>query len=125
MTEFDTLLLCLLGLQIKHFLADFCFQTPYMLRNKGRYGHPGGLMHAGVHGLLTLPVLALLAPVGAGVLGLVLAEMVVHYHVDWTKEQLSSGAAPGGDSPRFWMIVGADQLAHQGTLLALVWVAYS
>lgn len=125
MTEFDTIVMCMLGLQIKHFLADFCFQTPYMLRNKGRYGHPGGLLHAGLHGVLTLGVLALLAPASVPVLALALGETLVHYHVDWGKERLSASTSGDLGSQRFWMIMGADQLAHQGTMLALIWLAFT
>mgnify|MGYP001494538601 CR=1 FL=1 len=52
-----TLLILILLFQVKHLLADFIWQTGWMVRNKGTYGHLGGIAHAGLHGLLTVPVL--------------------------------------------------------------------
>ena len=43
-------------LQMKHFAVDFLLQTRYQWENKGTYLHPGGLLHAGLHGLGTLAV---------------------------------------------------------------------
>jgi hypothetical protein len=33
-------------LMVKHAVADFYLQTPYQFLNKGKYGHPGGFIHA-------------------------------------------------------------------------------
>ena len=41
----------------KHFICDFVLQTPYQIRNKSIYGHPGGLLHAGIHAAATALVL--------------------------------------------------------------------
>ena len=41
--------------EAKHFLCDFVLQSAYQYRNKGIYGHPGGILHAGLHGLGSLP----------------------------------------------------------------------
>ena len=63
MTEPLFLLLAALALlQAKHFLFDFVFQTPYQLKNKGTYGHPGGLLHAGLHAAGSLPAILLFQP---------------------------------------------------------------
>ena len=43
---FAALLAVLVVLQIKHFICDYPLQTAYQLRNKGTYGHPGGIIHA-------------------------------------------------------------------------------
>lgn len=68
--------------QIKHFIADYLWQTAWMVANKGRYGHPAGLAHAGLHGTLTAPILIWAGvPVGAALM-LALAEAGVHYHID-------------------------------------------
>ena len=45
----DGMLLGLAYLMAKHALADFFLQTKYQWANKGRYGHPGGLLHAAIH----------------------------------------------------------------------------
>jgi hypothetical protein len=44
---------------IKHFVADGILQTNYQYANKGKWGHPGGLIHAGNHGLFTFPCFVL------------------------------------------------------------------
>ena len=76
-------------LLVKHAVADFYLQTPYQYCNKGIYGHPGGFLHAGIHIALTLPVYLILPPASFIVGALILAgEFVVHYHVDWAKEQV-------------------------------------
>ena len=46
-------------LLVKHFVCDFVVQTPYQIMNKGRYGHPGGLLHAGIHAAATGLVLSI------------------------------------------------------------------
>ena len=58
--------------------------------NKGKYGHPGGFIHAGIHIALTPLVYLVLLP-GSLLLaaGLALGEFVLHYHIDWLKEQIT------------------------------------
>src|SRR5690606_10987786 len=55
-------LAALLILQAKHFVADFLLQTPYQFLNKGRYGHPGGLIHAGIHALSSTLAFLVITP---------------------------------------------------------------
>ena len=58
MTETIALMLAVLvALLFKHFLFDFVFQRPYQFLNKGIYGHPGGILHAGLHAAGTIPAL--------------------------------------------------------------------
>ena len=49
--------LVLVLLFVKHFLADFCWQSDRMIRDKGHFGRLGGLQHAGLHGVLTYVIL--------------------------------------------------------------------
>lgn len=113
-------LLTLLGLlEIKHFLFDFEFQKPYHLRNKGTYGHPGGLLHAGLHAGGTAVIL-----IGFGIqpvllFAIVLGEFLVHYHLDWGKDQIGRLAARSDDA-FFWRLVGFDQLLHHLTYIAII-----
>ena len=86
-------------LQFKHLAADFFLQTPYQFKNKGTYSHPGGILHAAIHMALTIPVIFFL-PAGAGVLAaVVIGEGVLHYHIDWTKENVvrANGLTPRAD----------------------------
>lgn len=114
-------LFLLAGFQLKHFLADFLWQTGWMISGKqSRYLAPGSLAHAGLHAALSLPVLLL---GGAGptlALLLALAEWAIHLHIDWAKSLIERGR---GLTPRergYWQLFGLDQLAHQLTYLALV-----
>jgi len=109
-------------LQIKHFLCDYPLQTSYQLRNKGRYGHPGGLLHSGIHVVGTLPVFLVLPvslPLAAAVL---IGEFLVHYHMDWAKAQVMKATGWGQDDSPFWWAIGFDQLVHHLTYTAIVWV---
>ena len=120
------LLTMLVLFQIKHLLADFMLQSMWIVRTKGIYGHPGGLIHAGLHGGLSLPALAVpvLAQTGLGwgwALALCLAEVIVHYHVDWSKEQLNRHTESIPKDRLFWVLFGMDQCIHQLTYLAMIW----
>lgn len=120
------LLTILAGLQAKHFVCDYPLQTRWQVRNKGRYGHPGGLVHCALHGLGTLAVLGGAAAAGwiawPMALGLTLADLVLHYHIDWGKMQISRRLDLTPDQQGFWVLIGADQAAHQATYLAIVYV---
>jgi Protein of unknown function (DUF3307) len=113
-------------LLVKHAIADFFLQTRYQWANKGRYGHPGGLLHVAIHGALSLPVLLILVPQSAGDAATVLAaEAFVHYHCDWIKEQVVKrwGWTPATDG--FWRAMGVDQLVHGLTYVGMAWALAS
>lgn len=116
-------LLVLLGLQVKHLLADYVLQTPRMLESKGIYGDPGGLAHAAIHGVLTGGVLLLGGLGGAAAVLLGLAEAVLHYHIDWGKDRVVAWAGLTPEQSGYWAAMGVDQFLHQVTYLALVWSA--
>lgn len=122
--EIVTVLVILFGLQAKHFLFDFVFQSDWQVRNKGHYGHPGGLVHSGLHAVGTLVVMALAVLFGAvGILtalSLAVADFLIHYHIDWVKAQLSRRMKLTPDRHAFWIALGADQAAHQLTYLGLM-----
>lgn len=110
--------------QIKHYLADFHWQSSWMVANKGRYLHPGGLAHAGMHGALSLVVLALVAPWAPLLFVLlVLAEIALHYHIDWLKSRVVSRAGIDENDAAYWHWFGLDQALHQLTYLAMLAVA--
>jgi hypothetical protein len=118
-----TTILVGLGLfQVKHFLADFVLQTSYQWRNKGRYGHPGGLLHAGIHAVGSIPALLSLGATESALAAVVAAEFVIHYHIDWSKERINSMFGLRNNSAPYWMVFGGDQLLHQLTYLAIVGV---
>lgn len=109
-------LLALFG--IKHFLGDFVFQTPTMVATKGTYGAIGGIQHAGVHGLLTAMVLTALVLPSTLILQLALIDALIHYHVDWAKQQFSRKYTTADKS--FWFWFGLDQTLHYLTYIGII-----
>lgn len=108
-------------LMLKHAAADFFLQTPYQYCNKGIYGHPGGLLHAGIHVALTPLAYLVLAPVSLVLAGAIaLGEFAIHYHVDWAKEQVTRGLGLTPQTAGYWHTLGVDQLLHGLTYLGIV-----
>jgi len=99
--------------ETKHFVCDFLLQTRFQKQNKGRYGHPGGLVHAGLHAIGSLPAILLLTLSPLPIAGIVLAEFVVHYHIDWLKMTVLRRRGLGYDDGLYWAVFGADQFLHQ------------
>ena len=109
----------LMLLLLKHFLFDFVFQRPYQFLNKGTYGHPGGILHAGLHAAGSIPALLVMPPplwLGAAI---VAGEFVVHYHLDWMKEQLQKRFKLGNTGSAHFFVLGADQFLHQLTYIGI------
>ena len=113
-------LIGILILLFKHLVLDFFLQTPYQYKNKGTYGHPGGILHAGLHALGTASVFLWIAPSPRLALAIMVGEFVVHYHVDWTKEQINKRLQLTADNAPFWWTLGVDQFLHNATYVAIV-----
>ena len=114
-------LLLLLLLQIKHFAADFVLQWDYTLKNRRIYGHPGGLAHVAIHGLGTLVAFLVWGGAFAQLFLIVLiAEVVLHYHIDWAKDNLNAKLDLGMNDQKYWWLVGFDQFLHQATYVVMV-----
>ena len=122
MTSNAVLLLSLL--LVKHFLFDFIFQTSYQLKNKGTYGHPGGILHSGLHVVGTALILLVVMPAAAMWAAILVGEFLVHYHIDWCKEQINRRWGKG-NGPFFWWMIGLDQLLHQFTYLAIAAILFA
>lgn len=113
-------------LLIKHCAADFLLQTENQRRTKGDYGAVGGITHAATHILLTAPVFLFLPEIGIGAVTALLAgEFVVHYHLDWAKDQAVRRYGWTSHDTPFWWALGIDQLGHGLTYVALIWLAFS
>lgn len=85
--------------------------------------HPGGLVHAGLHGIGTLIVLAPF--IGTAAFLYAAIDTLTHYHIDWAKIQLSQkyDLKPERDE-WFWIVLGFDQLLHHLTYIAIVYYAF-
>lgn len=104
----------------KHFIVDFPLQGPYQYRNKGTYGHPGGILHALLHGAATLLILAWSTPWFGEIAA---AEAIAHYHIDWAKMRLNARMGWNPDnSEYFWWLLGFDQWLHYCCYVAIVWM---
>ena len=100
----------LVVLQLKHFLCDFCLQTPYQVRTKGIYGHFGGFIHSGLHILGTIPALLILGARAEAIAIILAVEFVIHYHADWAKSAIDKRYQWGMTDQRYWILFGTDQL---------------
>ncbi len=107
-------------LQIKHFVCDYPLQTRYQLINKGTYGHPGGILHSGIHAVATTLAFLVLTPTLLVGTLIVVGEFLLHYHIDWTKVRIMKATGWSSDHPPFWWAIGFDQLAHHMTYLAII-----
>jgi len=107
-------------LLVKHLVFDFFLQTRFQYQNKGIYGHPGGFVHAGLHALGTAPVFLWIAPSMRLAAAIMAGEFVVHYHVDWVKEQVNKRMQLTAEQAPFWWTLGVDQFLHGATYVAIV-----
>lgn len=90
-----------------------------MYRNKGTYGHIGGITHAMLHGFGTFTVLYFWLGIDAWVFAV--ADTVIHYHIDWAKMNVSVRFNLKADNSEwFWIMLGFDQLLHHLTYFAIV-----
>ena len=114
-------LLLILALFTKHFIIDFPLQGPYQWKNKGTYGHPGGLLHSALHGGGTYACFYCVAPYAA--IYLALMDTVVHYHIDWAKMNINAKMGWSANThPEFWYLLGLDQYLHALTYIGLVYL---
>lgn len=97
----------------KHFLADFPWQTQWMVKDKAT-SLAALVAHGLVHALLTLGVIG--ACTGTWRPDIALWELLVHCTIDVIKAQ---SKRPPSD-PRFWTLLGLDQWAHHMTYVGIV-----
>ena len=119
-----SVLLLLVLFQIKHMFADYFLQTPKMLAGRNSYLHMGRAQHALVHAIGSAICLVLVGSPIVFMLWLVLAEWVIHFHIDWGKATWSDTKGHGPQDAGFWRATGVDQALHQLTYVAMTaaWV---
>ena len=117
----ELILIFITLLFLKHFIVDFVLQRKYQYSNKGVYGHPGGLLHAGLHGLGTAICLWWYDPAAA--FALAGTDAGLHYHIDWAKTNINEKMGWGPTThEQYWWLLGADQLLHALTYIAIVYM---
>ncbi|HEY1709267.1 MAG TPA: DUF3307 domain-containing protein [Rhizomicrobium sp.] len=118
--DLSLVLWALLAFQLKHFLCDFVLQTKFQVDTKKVYGHFGGLLHAGLHAVFTLPIVIVMGASTTIVVLLFIGELLLHYHVDWLKGQIDIWSGWTEKDHSYWIVFGADQLMHQITYVGVV-----
>jgi len=120
------LLLLLVIFQIKHLVADYYLQFPYMYENKGKKAFSDWFepltFHAGTHALITFTIVLVyyftVQKVSPFVLSLApMFDYVTHFVIDRWKA--TRGHHPG--ESMFWIELGIDQMLHHivGILIVL------
>jgi hypothetical protein len=117
----QTVLIALALFQVKHLIADFVLQSADIAAEKAHYGRSGGLWHAAIHAAFTAPVLVWLGPGAGTILAILVAEFVVHYHVDWIKAAHARSHGLRPQNRLFWVTLGIDQALHQLTYIGILW----
>lgn len=117
MSQLNILMLLL----VKHFICDFPLQAfPYQYRNKGTYGHLGGILHSVIHVAGSFLVLIYFTSVEMALM-LSLFDGLCHYHIDFAKMNIGRiyNLKPD-NSEWFWILMGFDQLLHALTYYIMV-----
>lgn len=111
--------------QIKHLWADWVWQTEWEIANKGTWGHMGGIVHSAKHVALSALVLCWFVPSTDIFMSLLVLEFVLHYHIDWGKNQILVRNDWSSNGPGYWWAMGTDQMLHQCCYLIMTAIALS
>ncbi|WP_183727241.1 MULTISPECIES: DUF3307 domain-containing protein [unclassified Rhizobium] len=114
------LLTTLIWLQLKHFVADYVLQPEWMISGKGNFRKPGAYVHAGIHAVATAPALLVSITDPMWVLAITSGEFLVHFLIDHIKAIYGHRRPHPINTRTFWMLHGADQLAHHLTYSAIL-----
>jgi len=91
-----------------------------MWKNKGTFGHWGGVVHSGIHAVTTFFILCFYTLSGVA-MALALMEFAVHYLTDYAKMNINRFKGwTATTHNEFWQLTGFDQLVHQLTYIAIV-----
>lgn len=116
-----TLFLLLVIFQVKHFIADYPLQFPYMLK-KFSAGWDFLLplsLHCLVHSLMTLGICWYFAP---QLWWLSILDFVVHFIMDRIKSgPRYLGRYSDHTKSGFWITFGFDQMVHHLTHIYIIW----
>ncbi len=118
-----TLIILLLLLQTKHLIVDWILQPSWMWKNKGTYGHYGGILHAAFNAVFTVLCFSL---VTNQYILVFFIDFILHYHIDWAKMNVTRITKWGPTThPEFWWLTGFDQYLHQVTYILIVGLVFN
>lgn len=135
----NTVFVLLIVFQLKHFLADFPLQGPYMLQKfRPDWGFFLPLLaHAAVHGTFTLLITLAVTP---DLWWLAIVDMAIHFTMDrikasprylgrykalTAKDYMAATEAEKQGNTYFWWALGFDQAVHHLTHYGLIWALVS
>lgn len=118
----NDLLLLFLLFTIKHFVVDFPLQGEFQWKNKGTYGHLGGILHALLHTVATFIILIFFVNIWWSFLFSIL-DGLIHYHIDFLKMKINQITGWKADKdPEFWWLLGLDQFLHYLTYILIIFL---
>ncbi|MBX4958257.1 DUF3307 domain-containing protein [Rhizobium lentis] len=114
------LLTTLIWLQTKHFMADYVLQPEWMIAGKGNFKKPGPYVHAGIHAVATAPILLVAITDPTWIFAIASGEFLIHFLIDHLKAIHDQRQPHPVNTRSFWILHGADQLAHHLTYSAIL-----
>lgn len=104
---------------IKHYVIDFVLQTEAMVKGKGIYGNPDGIIHSLQHAFGTALACFICIEQPFYWIVLPIADFLLHYHIDYVKVKYGCRDIT---KPLFWNHLGLDQLLHSLTYLCFAFL---
>ena len=118
----DFILLMIVGLELKHFVADYLLQFDWAIKGKGSVFKLGGYFHAAVHAGGSFAVLVIAGLPTTFIIVMVMAEFAVHYMLDFGKVHYSKDVSSVERPRLFWALNGLDQLLHHLTYVVMTYI---
>lgn len=126
------LLLLLVLLQFKHLFIDFINQSEAEIEGKGILFDYYGISHSLKHAFFSFICLAVCAFIfkegyanklhGIYVILLFGLEFLLHYAIDYSKQNITKLLEYTPAKKGFWVALGIDQMLHQLTYLLIVFL---
>jgi len=113
--------MCLLLLS--HYLFDFVFVTPSMLKSKATGSGCGILTHSLSHTVSMMMILLFWGVSRSDVVLLGLVQYDTHLVIDSVKCAIGVFWPCDSTTKRYWVTFGADQLLHQLVIVGMTWMA--
>lgn len=116
----DVFTLSLAAVMVSHYVADFLMQSQWQATNKS---HNIGALTQHIY-IYTLTMMLMLSSLSflfqlsiVSLITYVLLNGALHFGTDYVTSKLSKRAFKENNIPKFWAIIGADQMAHNLCLL--------
>lgn len=125
MDQYRILFTLLVLFQVKHFLADYPLQTPYMLQKfKPDWGFFWPLyLHVWVHGFITFWITFAFTKNAEFAIKLYLIDGIIHFFMDRIKAGPKYlGRFKDMMDKKFWWSLGIDQMVHHLTHYLIIFL---